>query len=100
MMHSGPITINWRTHVDDLIIENMIITADVTDEVAISIRNRERVTIRNVIIHHPTNGQGINAMNAHHLILENVEVIGYGNERGANPCPRVPGLGGYNCANI
>jgi hypothetical protein len=36
---------------------------------------------------------------ADNLIIENVEVIAYGNEWGANPCPDEV-LGGYACNNI
>ena len=59
------------------------------------------VTVKNVIIHHASSGQGIFGHTAHNLYLENVEVRAYGTKSGPNPCPKkVSGLAGYNCANI
>jgi pectate lyase len=53
-----------------------------------------------VVIHHPANGIGIFAKRADNIIIENVEVIAYGNEWGAQPCPTAWPTAGVNCNNI
>ena len=58
------------------------------------------MTVRNVVIYHPANGQGIYGWKAHNLKLENVHVHAYGNKWGANPCPRRRPFGGFECTNI
>ena len=78
MTESGPI--NWV--MENTVIENMIITAPPDADFAIRIQ-RPNVVLRNVIIYHPTNGKGIYAWEAENLLIENVEVIAYGNEWGA-----------------
>lgn len=61
---------------------------------------KKNVTIRNVVIHHAANGRGIYFYKAHGLKIENVEVIAYGVESGAQPCPTRRPFGGLNCNNI
>lgn len=86
-------------------IENTIIYVDPTsadskaNDYGLKIVAKD-VTIRNVLIYHAANGMGIYAWSADNLVLENVQVIAYGNEWGAQPCPtRAPFLG-YDCTNI
>ena len=45
------------------------------------------VLIRNVVIYHAANGMGIFGWKSTNVRLENVKVIAYGNEWGAQPCP-------------
>jgi len=78
MTHSGPI--NYVP--PNTVIENTIITANPDTDVAITI-STPNVTLRNVIIYHPSNGKGIYGWEADNLTIENVEVIAYGNEWGA-----------------
>jgi hypothetical protein len=83
------------------IIEDMVIymTPDNEYDTAIQI-GRDNVTIRNVVVYHPANRIGIYAYGANNLTLENVEVIAYGNEWGASPCPSRAPFGGADCSNI
>ena len=81
---SGPQTVKSA----GTVIENTIIYVDPTS--ADSKANdyglkivAEDVTIRNVLIYHAANGMGIYAWSANNLVLENVQVIAYGNEWGA-----------------
>ena len=91
----------WR---DNEIIENKIIIADPTDDTeendfALKISG-ENVTVRNVIIYHASNAMGIYGWKPHGLTIENVQVIAYGNEWGAQACPSRSPLSGYDCSNI
>merc|ERR1712156_26728 len=95
MVTSGPI-LNVE---EGQIIENMIITASPDDSIALKIMV-DNVIVRNVVIHHPANGIGIFAKRADNIIIENVEVIAYGNEWGAQPCPSAWPTAGVNCNNI
>ena len=100
MTVSGPVKVT----VDGTTIENLIIIADPTsDDTANDQALRivaEDVTVRNVLIYHAANGQGIYGYNAHRLSLENVQVIAYGNAWGAQPCPSRSPFLGYDCSNI
>jgi len=58
------------------------------------------VVLRNLVIYHPANARGMYAIGAHNLIMENVEVIAYGNDWGAQPCPARWPMGGYDCSNL
>lgn len=60
----------------------MVITGLPTDTIALKIQ-AENVTLRNVVVYHAANGQGIYATTAPGLTLENVEVYAYGNAWGA-----------------
>jgi len=57
------------------------------------------VTVKNVVIYHPANGQGLYGWKPNNIHIENVEIIAYGNAWGAQPCP-TDTLGGYRCMNI
>ena len=98
---SGPMTIKE----DDALIENLVIYAEPTsadstaNDYALKIV-AENVTIRNVLIYHAANGMGIYAYEANNLVLDNVQVVAYGNEWGAQPCPTRKPFMGYECANI
>ena len=84
MKVSGPM----KSSYDGQVIEDMIIYADPTEEdnqendYALKIPH-ENVTVRNVIIYHAVNGIGLYGWKSNNLILENVQVIAYGNEWGA-----------------
>ena len=91
----------WR---DNEIIENKIIIADPTDDTgendfALKISG-DNVTLRNVIIYHASNAMGIYAWRPVNLQMENVQVIAYGNEWGAQACPSRSPMSGYDCSNI
>ena len=90
--HSGQITFT----AEGTTIENTIITCEPNTDICVKI-GRDNVTLRNVIIYHPANGMGIMGWTAANLLLENVEVIAYGNEWGASPCPTRSPLFGYRC---
>ena len=102
MTHSGPLVIKKA----GTVIENLIITADPTSDTtkkndyALKIVNADNVIVRNVIIHHAANGIGIYALRANNLFIENVKVVAYGNEWGAQPCPTRKPFQGYDCSNI
>ena len=100
---SGPIIVKD----DNAVIENTIIWADPTTELDTSndyalkiAANVENVTIRNVLIYHAANGMGIYAFRPKNLRIENVQVIAYGNDWGAAPCPTRKPFSGYDCTNI
>ena len=86
-------------------IKNLIIYADPTGEeasdndYALKI-TKDNVIVRNVIIYHAVNGMGIYGWKPNNLTLENVQVIAYGNEWGAQPCPTRKPFSGYDCTNI
>lgn len=61
---------------------------------------KDNITLRNVIVYHPANGMGIMGWKPKNLVMENVQVIAYGNEWGAMPCPDRSPLNGYRCMNI
>ena len=82
------------------IIENKIIVTMPGQDTAVEFANKKDVTLRNVIIYHPANARGIRTFRTHNLRLENVEVIAYGNEWGAQPCPTRAPFKGYGCINI
>ena len=65
----------------------MVIIGSPSDTQALRIM-APNVTLRNVVIYHAANSQGIYATGAEGLTLENVEVFAYGNKWGAQPCPR------------
>ena len=99
------ITTPMKVTKDDTVIENMIIYAEPTsadskaNDYALRI-TADNVTIRNVLIYHAANGMGIYAFKANNLVLDNVQVIAYGNEWGAQPCPTRKPFMGYDCSNI
>jgi exosome complex RNA-binding protein Rrp42 (RNase PH superfamily) len=84
-VHNGPFTVSQH----DQVVENMVIIVDPTsdedlsNDTALSIVNKKNVVIRNVVIYHAANGRGINAWKSKNLTIENVQVIAYGNEKGA-----------------
>ena len=92
---SGPIT--WVP--PGTVLENMIITAPPDTDYALRL-TQDNLTLRNVIIYHPANGMGIFGWKPKNLTLENVQVIAYGNEWGAQPCPTRAPMNGYRCVNI
>ena len=98
---SGPMNIRQ----DNAIVENVIIYAEPTsadskaNDYALRI-TADNVTIRNVLIYHAANGMGIYAFKANNLVIENVQVVAYGNEWGAQPCPTRKPFMGYDCSNI
>ena len=53
-----------------------------------------------MIIYHATNAIGIYGWMPNGLRLENVQVIAYGNEWGAQACPTRKPFSGYDCSNI
>ena len=77
----------------------MIITSEPDTDFALKI-TKDNVTVRNLIVYHPANGMGIYAWKTKNLRIENVQVIAYGNEWGAQPCPTRSPLHGYRCNNI
>ena len=98
---SGPIKVNTA----GTVIENMIIWADPPGEEKSDADYgmkivAEDVTVRNVLIYHAASAMGIYAWEADGLKLENVQVIAYGNEWGAQPCPTRAPFNGYDCTNI
>ena len=93
--HSGQITFT----AEGTTIENTIITCEPNTDICVKI-DRDNVTLRNVIIYHPANGMGIYGWAPNNLLLENVEIIAYGNEWGAMPCPTRHPLMGYKCVNM
>ena len=95
----GAYRMKWRQWKDSKIIENKIIIAYPGDDTALWIDFPD-VTIRNCIVYHPANGRGIYGQRSHNLRIENVEVIAYGNDWGAQPCPNRWPNGGYDCSNI
>ena len=92
----GPQQIN--KHGD--ILENVIIITQPGEDTALQVANKRGVTIRNVLIYHPANGRGIYAWKTPNLHIENVEVVAYGNDFGAQPCPSRAPLNGFQCNNI
>ena len=86
-------------------IENTIVivdptSADSTDnDYAIRV-DKENVVIRNVVVYHAANGFGIYGMGPNNLTIENVQVVAYGNEWGAQPCPSRKPFNGADCSNI
>ena len=62
--------------------------------------SQDNITLRNVVIYHPANRLGLYSWKAKNLVLDNVEVIAYGNEWGAAPCPSRSPFNGANCSNI
>ena len=98
---SGPLKVNT----DGAVIENMIIWADPPGEeksdadYALKIV-AAGVTIKDVLIYHAASAMGIYAWEADGLVLQNVQVIAYGNEWGAQPCPTRAPFNGYDCSNI
>ena len=86
------------------VIENKIIIAEPTDDskdndYALKIV-ADNVIVRNVIIYHASNAIGIYGWKPNNLELENVQVIAYGNEWGAQACPSRSPFSGYDCSNI
>ena len=79
--------------------ENAIVYAQPGDDTAIKVVG-ENITIKNVIVYHPTNARGIFGWKPNGIKIENVEVIAYGNEWGAGPCPSRSPFNGWNCNNI
>ena len=77
----------------------MVIVTRPGDDIAITV-NRDDVTIRNVIIYHPASSIGIRGWAPQNLELYNVEVVAYGNEWGAQPCPTRSPFFGRICNNI
>ena len=98
---SGPMTIKEAgTVIEDTIIWVDPTSADSTaNDYGLKIVVGD-VTIRNVLIYHAANGMGIYAWKADNLVLDNVQVIAYGNEWGAQPCPTRTPFSGYDCTNI
>ena len=80
-------------------IENTIITCEPDTEFCVK-ANNDNITLRNVIIYHPANGMGLFSWKAANLTLENVQIIAYGNEWGAQPCPTKAPMNGYRCSNM
>ena len=74
--------------VDNTVIEDMTIVAnptsadDESNDFAIKVE-ANNVIIRNVVVHHAANGMGIYGMKSANLTIENVQVIAYGNAKGA-----------------
>jgi hypothetical protein len=101
-VNNGPVRITQN----DFVLENTIIIVDPTsdedhsNDIALGIYRKENVVIRNVIIYHAANGKGINAWRCKNLTIENVQIIAYGNELGAGPCPTRLPFGGFECTNI
>ena len=89
--------INWVR--EGSIVENRVIVVPPNTDIAMRI-TKPNVTVRNVVIFHPANGKGIFGWKANGLTIENVEIISYGNEWGAQPCPTRAPLNGYRCSNI
>ena len=87
------------------VIENKIIIVepsmadDKSNDYALKVV-RDNITIRNVIIYHAANAIGIYGWQPNGLRLENVQVIAYGNEWGAQACPTRTPFRGYDCSNI
>ena len=83
----------------------MIIIADPTSEddtsqdFALKIV-ADNVVVRNVIVYHAANGMGIYVYQVNTLTIENVQVIAYGNAKGAQACPTRSPFSGYDCSNI
>ena len=92
---SGPIS--WPS--EGSTFENMIITAPPDTDFAFRL-SKDNITLRNVIIYHPANGMGLYGWSPKNLTLENVQIIAYGNEWGAQPCPSRSPMNGYRCNNI
>ena len=98
---SGPIKVTT----DGAVIENKIIVVDPTlegstkNDFALKIV-ANNVTVRNVPIYHASNGMGIYGFKANGLVLDNVEVIAYGNAWGAQACPSRRPFSGFDCSNI
>ena len=98
---SGPLKVNT----EGATIENMIIWADPPGEEKSDADYAMKivapgVTVKNVLIYHAASAMGIYAWEADGLTLENVQVIAYGNEWGAQPCPTRAPFNGYDCTNI
>ena len=87
----------YRT--DGETIENTIFTCEPNIDVCVKVVG-DNVTFRNVIIYHPANGMGLYGWKPNNLTLENVEIIAYGNEWGAAPCPTRSPLKGYRCVGM
>jgi len=85
---------------DNTVIENVVIESKPGDDIALEILNTKNVLIRNVIIYHPANSMGIHAEGVENLVIENVQVIAYGNEWGANACPERAPFENFKCSNI
>ena len=101
-----PMKSPFQTNKDGQVIENMYIYATPTDDYALRIVHKN-VTVKNVLIHHAANSQGIFFWKADGLTVENVEVVAYGvhattleDNWGAQPCPMRSPFQGFNCANI
>ena len=58
------------------------------------------MTVKNVLIYHAANGMGIYGFEPKNLTLINVQVLAYGNDWGAAPCPTRKPFAGYDCSNI
>lgn len=87
------------------VIENMIIYGEPTDDskkndYTLKIIGADNVVVRNVILYHAANTMGIFAVRANNLLIENVEVIAYGNDWGTAPCPSRAPFHGADCTNI
>ena len=80
----GPLVVNES----GTVIEDMIIYGDPTDDTeendyTLSIISADDVIVRNVILYHAANTIGIYSRFTDNLLIENVQVIAYGNEWGA-----------------